>query len=68
MGMPGSRPTARMTTPTISKVRGNADNCRTSSRPSSPSDEERVTIRPVPTEITSAGIWVTMPSPIVNKV
>jgi len=27
-----------------------------------------VTIRPVPTEITSAGIWVTMPSPIVNKV
>jgi hypothetical protein len=52
----------------IASVRGKANNCRSTSLPSWPSDAERVTMSPVPTEITSAGICVTMPSPIVSNV
>jgi hypothetical protein len=33
-----------------------------------PSEAERVTMMPVPTAITSAGTWVTMPSPTVSSV
>jgi hypothetical protein len=32
------------------------------------SDADRVTMMPVPIAITSAGTWVTMPSPMVSSV
>ncbi len=67
-GIPGSSSKPPSAMATSSRVLGNELTWRSASRLRFASDDERVTMMPVPTAITSAGTCVTMPSPIVSSV
>ena len=54
--------------PTISKTLSMENSCPTISSPSSPSLEAFVTRIPVAREMSSDGIWLDRPSPIVRMV
>jgi hypothetical protein len=64
----GQQQQAQQRTGTSSSAFGKAVIWRRASRPRLPSEAERVTMMPVPTAMTSAGTWVTMPSPTVSSV
>ena len=66
-GSPKS-PNSSSSTPAISSARGSWTSWRDRSWPKEPSEAARVTMMPVAVEISSAGIWVTIPSPIVRSV
>ena len=63
-----NRPNMINSTPAMRSTRGSWTSWRVRSWPNEPSDAARVTMIPVAVEISSAGIWVTMPSPIVRSV
>ncbi|MNV94102.1 hypothetical protein D3C71_1888730 [compost metagenome] len=67
-GMPGSNSKPPSAIATSRSVLGKEPTWRIASRLRLASEEERVTMMPVPTAITSAGTWVTMPSPMVSSV
>ncbi|MNV71890.1 hypothetical protein D3C71_1649360 [compost metagenome] len=67
-GMPGSSSRPPRAMATRKSVLGKELTCRSASRLRLVSEDDRVTMMPVPTAITSAGTWVTMPSPIVKRV
>ena len=62
------KPNSTSSTAAISSARGSCTSWRERSWPNEPSEAARVTMMPVAVEISSAGIWVTMPSPIVSSV
>ena len=66
-GMPGIRAMARAATPAIMSAFGDCSSCVEAVRPMSDSALDRVTIMPVETAMSSAGIWVTSPSPMVSR-
>ncbi len=67
-GIPGSARSTNRVPSTISGIFGTEVSWLTTSVPSWRSEDERVTMMPVATEMISAGTWVTMPSPIVSRV
>ena len=67
-GMPGRKASASSASITSSTARGCDSICVATSVASRASVAARVTMRPVPVAITSAGTCVTMPSPTVSSV
>ena len=65
--MPGISAMARAATPAIIRALGDCSSWVEAVRPMSASALDRVTIMPVETAISSAGIWVTRPSPMVSR-
>jgi hypothetical protein len=67
LGMPGMRPSTTMPPPAICRTSFCWDSWRMASVPRSPVAVERVTMRPVATLISSAGTWLTRPSPMLSS-
>ncbi len=61
-------PRSNNTPETINIILGWLNICLRTSLPRSESDAALVTTIPVPVDINKAGIWLTNPSPTVNKV
>ena len=68
MGIPGMRDIMIAAQPAIMSAVRDWVSCFDAVDPMSESTLERVTIMPVETAMSSAGIWVTRPSPIVRSV
>jgi hypothetical protein len=66
IGMPGMNPIAIAATPAIIRAFRDCDSWVAAEDPISDSAPDRVTIMPVETAMSSAGICVTRPSPIVR--
>ncbi len=67
LGMPGTSASAIAAPPAMSSAVRHWVSCLLAAVPMSASAVARVTIRPVETDISSAGIWVTRPSPMVSR-
>ena len=67
IGMPGMNPMPIAATPAIMIAMRDWPSCVAACEPMSLSALERVTIMPVLTAISSAGICVTRPSPMVSR-
>ena len=67
IGMPGMKPMPIAATPAIMIAMRDCESCAAAWDPMSLSAPERVTIMPVLTAISSAGICVTRPSPMVSR-
>ena len=65
--MPGIRPMAIAATPATTSGVENCESWREVEVPRSSSAVDRVTIMPVAVAISSAGIWVTRPSPMDSR-
>ena len=68
IGMPGMKPITIAAPPAIISAVRDWPSCFDAVEPMSSSALDRVTIMPVETAISSAGIWVTRPSPMVSSV
>ncbi len=66
IGMPGMKPIAMAATPAIISAFRDCVSCVVAEAPISVSAPDRVTIMPVDTAMSSAGICETRPSPIVR--
>ncbi len=66
-GIPGMSPIPRAAMAVMMSALRDWSSWRPAARPSSASAFSRVTIMPVDTAISSAGTWVTSPSPIVSR-
>ena len=64
---PGGAPRAIAPTPAIRSAVRDWPSCLPAAVPRSPSAVARVTTMPVDTDSSSAGIWVTRPSPMVSR-
>lgn len=65
-GIPGMNPIATAASPVMTSALRDCSSCRAAACPISASTFSRVTIMPVDTAISSAGICVTSPSPMVR--
>jgi hypothetical protein len=67
LGRPGRSAIAIADAPAIWSACRDWVSCLLAALPRSPSAVERVTMMPLETESSSAGIWVTRPSPMVSR-
>ena len=67
LGRPGTRANEQMTTPATSGALRWLVICLTTSVPRSSLEDERVTMMPVATEMSSAGICAARPSPTLSS-